>query len=622
MHGHALAARDVADDGLAQDGVAALGAIHHQVVDAAHLDDVGAVGTARSRPRHKWLSRMPGFGRLFLDHAGRYFYQHLARGKLAVAERRVQVFGFDVSVVGRHLIEVRLGHLAQLDAKTAGLFVQVFLADLDRLDALTGVDEVLDLVARARGLDERQPVLAGLVARLRHDLDDVAVAQRRPQRYDAAVHLGAHAGGAHVGVNGVSEIDRRGVARQHQHLAARRKGVDLFGVQVHFQGGHELAWVLYVALPFHQVPQPRDALIVGGRPFAAFFVLPVRGDSLFGDAVHFLGANLHFERLPMGPDHGSMQRLVEVGPRDGDEVLDAARDGAPLVVDHSQRGVAILHRIGENAQGHQVVNLIDQNLLAAQLLEDRERPFHAAVDARGDAFVPQFGLDGLADLGEKLFVGMAPRFDGEDDLLVGVRLQVLEGEVLEFVAHLAHAQAVRDGRVDLDGLARNTLAPLGAQVAERPHVVDPVGQLYQDDADVLDHGQQHFAEAFGLPVLVGKHVELGELGDAIHAARYFFAEFLAHLVGGDAGVFHHVVRQPGFHGHHINAHVRQDVGHHDRVHHVGLARIADLVFMVFAGEAEGFLECGQIVLGTVLADLDFKFAVQLLHRVGRLRRGN
>ena len=167
--------------------------------------------------------------------------------------------------------------------------------------ALAGVDDVLDLVARARGLDERQPVLAGLVAGLGHDLHDVAVAQRRAQRHDAAVHLGAHAGVADIGVDGVGEIDGRGVARQHHHFAARREGVDLLGVEVHLQGGHELARVLHVALPFHQVAQPGDALIVGRRAFAAFLVLPVRGDALLGDAVHFLGADLHFERLPCGP---------------------------------------------------------------------------------------------------------------------------------------------------------------------------------------------------------------------------------------------------------------------------------------------------------------------------------
>ena len=95
-----------------------------------------------------------------------------------------------------------------------------------------------------------------------------------------------------------------------------------------------------------------------------------------------------------------------------------------------------------------------------------------------------------------------------EDLLVGVGLQVLEREVLQFAADFAHSEAVRDGRVDLDGLARDALAPLGAQIAERPHVVHAVGQLDHDDADILHHGEQHLAEALGLAVLGGEDIEL------------------------------------------------------------------------------------------------------------------
>ena len=257
---------------------------------------------------------------------GRHLAQHLARGKPAVSQRGIQVFRLAVAVFAGHPVQVGLADPAHLHAQAARLLFQVLLADLDGLQPLAGVDQVLDLVARARGLDEGQPVLAGLVTRLGHDLDDVAVAQRGAQRHDAPVHLGADAGVADVGVDGVGEIDGRGVARQHDHFAARREGVDLFGVQVHLERGHELAGVLHVALPFHQVAQPGDPLVVGRRTLAALLVFPVRRDPLFGDAVHLLGADLHFERLPVRAHHGGMQGLVEVGPRNGDEIFDAARE--------------------------------------------------------------------------------------------------------------------------------------------------------------------------------------------------------------------------------------------------------------------------------------------------------
>src|ERR1039457_3585697 len=460
-----------------------------------------------------------------------------------------------------HALETALGDFSQLYSESTGFLLQVFLADLDGLQPLAGVDDVLDLVAGLRGLDQRQPILAGQVAGLGHDLDDVAIAQRIAQRHDAAVDLGAHAGLADIGVNGVGEIDGGGVARQHDHLAARREGVDLLRVKVHLEGGHELGGVLHVVLPLDQMAQPGDALIVGRGPLLAFLVFPVRRDALLGDAVHFLGADLHFEVLAVRPHHGGMQRLVEIGAGDGDEVLDAAGNGPPLVVDHAQGGVAVLHRVGDDTQRHQVVDLLDGDFLALDLLIDGIRPLEAAFHARGNAFAAQLALDGGADLVQEFFVGVALRFDGLGDLREGFRIQMEEGEVFQLAAHFAHAEAVRDGGVDFDGLGGHVRPALGAQVPERAHVVQAVRQLHDDDADVVDHGQQHFAKALGLPFFRVEDVQLAELGDAIHAARHLVAEALADFVGRHAGVFHQIVQQSGLDGHQIHAHAGQDVGH-------------------------------------------------------------
>ncbi len=78
---------------------------------------------------------------------------------------------------------------------------------------------MLDLVAGARALDEGEPVAAGLVIFLRDDFDDVAGAQLGAQRHHAAVDLGADAGVADLGVNGVGEVDRRAVGGNHNDLS-------------------------------------------------------------------------------------------------------------------------------------------------------------------------------------------------------------------------------------------------------------------------------------------------------------------------------------------------------------------------------------------------------------------
>ena len=50
--------------------------------------------------------------------------------------------------------------------------------------------------------------------------------------------------------------------------------------------------------------------------------------------------------------------------------------------------------------------------------------------------------------------------------------------------------------------AMRVCALLG-QVLQRAHVVQAVGELDQDDADVVDHGQEHLAEVLGLALLGG-----------------------------------------------------------------------------------------------------------------------
>ena len=208
-----------------------------------------------------------------------------------------------------------------------------------------------------------------------------------------------------------------------------------------------------------------------------------------------------------------------------------------------------------------------------------------------------------------------------DDFFESFRIEVPEGQVFQFAADFAHAEAVRNGRIDLDGFARDALPPLGAQVAERAHVVETVGQLDDDDANVVDHGQQHFAKALGLPLFGGEEIELAQLGDAIDAARYFFAEVLADLIDRHAGVFHQVVQQAGLDGDRIHAHAGENVGDHQRMHHVGFAGVPQLTLVKLAGGAEGLLYRGEIVARAVFPNLGFQFVKQLLDSVRGWRYG-
>src|ERR671919_185093 len=65
-----------------------------------------------------------------------------------------------------------------------------------------------------------------------------------------------------------------------------------------------------------------------------------------------------------------------------------------------------------------------------------------------------------------------------------------------------------------------------------------IGELDEDDADVVDHRQQHLAEVFRLAFFSRGKRDGANLGHAFDDVRDVFAELLADLLGRDERVFH------------------------------------------------------------------------------------
>ena len=81
------------------------------------------------------------------------------------------------------------------------------------------------------------------------------------------------------------------------------------------------------------------------------------------------------------------------------------------------------------------------------------------------------------------------------------------------------------GRIDVQGLARDPLA-LGRTLDEvqRAHVVQAIGQLHHQHADVSADRQDELAEVLALALGLDGELKLGELGDALHKFGDLVAE--------------------------------------------------------------------------------------------------
>ena len=214
------------------------------------------------------------------------------------------------------------------------------------------------------------------------------------------------------------------------------------------------------------------------------------------------------------------------------------------------------------------------------------------------------GREVLGDLGphagEVLLAGRGALGDEAHDLVVDLRVERREGEVLELPLDGVHAEAVREGRVDLERLVGLALGRLGADVAPGARVVQPVGELDDEDPDVAGHRDDHLAHGLGLRGLaVG---DLVELGDAVDEHRDLVAEVAPQLVEAVCRVLDGVVQQRRRERRRRHAELGEDRRHGERVRDVRVAALAHLALVRMLGDGIRPLDDRQVGLRVVLAD--------------------
>ena len=161
--------------------------------------------------------------------------------------------------------------------------------------------------------------------------------------------------------------------------------------------------------------------------------------------------------------------------------------------------------------------------------------------------------------------------DALGDHRVAQRMQGAEAQVLQLGLDPVHAEALGDRRVDLQRLAGDAPARLRRHRVERAHVVQAVGELDQDHAQVARHRQHHLAEAFRIGFLAIAELHLVELGDAIDQFGHGLAELLGDRAARQRRVFQRIVQDRRAQGFGVHAQFGQDAGHGDGMGDVGLA---------------------------------------------------
>lgn len=232
-------------------------------------------------------------------------------------------------------------------------------------------------------------------------------------------------------------------------------------------------------------------------------------------------------------------------------------------MDDTEGFIAVSYLGDDDADSDQVIDTSDVHIMTLELLVESIEVFGSAGDI-GDADL-LFGED-VSEEGNGFFhVGLALveiGFFEFSRLFVVDWVEVLETEVLELAFDLADTETVGDGGINLEGLARDALLLLWREMLEGAHVVEAIGELDDDDPDVLGHGEKHLAQVLEVVLFLGAtEFDLAEFGDAIDEESDVSAKFLSDFVKGDSGVFGDVVEEASGERLFVHADFSQNLGH-------------------------------------------------------------
>src|SRR5690606_31742601 len=256
------------------------------------------------------------------------------------------------------------------------------------------------------------------------------------------------------------KVDRRCATGELLHVALRREDEDLVLEQIDPEELHELLRLARVLLPLEDLAEPGERLVdLVARAVRALLVAPVRRDTVLGRAVHLRRADLDLVEPSARTEDRRVQRPVHVRLRRGDVVVEPLLERRPLVVDHAERMITVGDRVRDAADRPPAVDLLVRAAALLLLPADRPEMLRTTVDLARDPGVAQLLLVRLAQGLDVLLALRALVRDLLCERAILLRLEMLEGQVLELPADLRHTEPVGERRVDLARLRRDA-APL------------------------------------------------------------------------------------------------------------------------------------------------------------------
>ena len=204
--------------------------------------------------------------------------------------------------------------------------------------------------------------------------------------------------------------------------------------------------------------------------------------------MHFASADLELDNFFLRGDDGSVEGLVAVLFRLSDVVLDALVHRSIERVEETEGEVATGNVGDDDAEGGEVVDFAHILIMFGKFFVEGVDGF----DATGDFGVDFFFFEKIGNFFFNFFERFGGLFivffDEVFEIFEALRVNVGESDVGEFDAETTHIKTVGEGSEDFQSFQSDFLLLVGRESGESASVVETVGELDDEDADVVAGG--------------------------------------------------------------------------------------------------------------------------------------
>lgn len=266
----------------------------------------------------------------------------------------------------------------------------------------------------------------------------------------------------------------------------------------------------------------------------------------------------------------------------------------------TERTIAGRDVVDDDAEAPDIRELLEGERFRLHLAENRIGLLLAPSDlcVRKPLGLKQFAQF-LLDLLDQPLIALGELLEASGNGLVSLRVDVAEGQVLELLAHVLHAHAPCQRRIDVHRLLGDARALFGRHVVEGAHIVEAIGKFDQEHADVVRNGEQQLAKIFRLLGLFGDKVELLDLGEAFDQGADILAEEVVYLLPRRGRILDRVVQQRDGDRGFVQMHFGQDRRHFQRMGDVRIAACPLLLPVLLHGVDIGLVQQRLVDVGLV-----------------------